>query len=204
MDGVFMKKIIKISVCLGLLVSAIWVADVWQDKMLLQENLIRLHVVANSDSQEDQAVKLQVKDAIIAYLQPIVEDFDDKEQTMEFIADNLSSIQRIANGVLAELGESQSAVVSLGTEAFNTREYETFSLPAGVYDSLRIQIGEGKGRNWWCVVFPSLCLPATSEGFQDTAVSSGFSEELGNTLSSGKNFRFFILDCFGRIENLFH
>ena len=204
MDGVFMKKIIKILICLGLLVSVLWATDVWKDKKSLQENLIRLHVVANSDSQEDQAIKLQVKDAVVAYLQPLVDTFADKEQTMEFIADNLSSIQQIANEALSELGASKQAVVSLGREAFNTREYETFSLPAGVYDSLRIQIGEGKGKNWWCVVFPSLCLPATSEGFQDTAVSSGFSEELGNTLSSGRNLRFFILDCFGKIENLFH
>lgn len=204
MDGVFMKKIIKISLCLVALATVLWMADIWQDKKDLQENLIRLHVVANSDSQKDQQIKLQVKDAIVAYLQPLVDNFTDKEQTMEFIAENLSSIECVANQTLAELGETKRATVKLGTESFQTREYETFSLPSGVYDSLRIQIGEGDGKNWWCVVFPSLCLPATSEGFQDTAVSAGFSEELGNTLSSGRNLRFFILDCFGKIENFFH
>ena len=199
-----MKKIIKTLICVCLLISALWVADVWQDKKTLQENVIRLHVVANSDTKEDQQVKLQVKDAVVTYLQPLVEQFSDKEQAMEFVADNLSSIQQVANGVLVKLGESDRATVYLGQEAFGTREYETFSLPAGVYDSLRIQIGYGKGRNWWCVVFPSLCLPATSDGFQDTAVSSGFSEDLGDTLANGRNFRFFILDCFGKIEKLFN
>ena len=204
MDGVFMKKIIKIAICLFLLISAVYLGDAWQDKKALQENLIRLHIVADSDSREDQAIKLQVRDAVIGYLQPLTEGFSDKEQAMRYIASELSTIQAVANETLAELGESDRAVVTLEREAFDTREYDTFSLPAGLYDSLRIRIGEGQGKNWWCVVFPSLCLPATSEGFEDTAVSSGFSQELGNTLSSGSNLRFFILDCFGKIEKLFN
>ena len=199
-----MKKIIKILVSTFLLVSVIAIADIYCDKKALQENIIRLHVVANSDSQEDQEIKLQVKDALVEYLQPKLEDLENKEQTMEFLADNIDLIQKAANNELQKMGVSDRAVVYLGSEAFNTRVYETFSLPAGVYDSLRIQIGEGNGKNWWCVVFPSLCLPATSDGFQDTAVSSGFSEELGSALASGKNFRFYILDCLGKIENLFH
>ena len=204
MDGVFMKKFIKILVCTCLILSAIAVTDVYCDKKALQENLIRLHVVADSDSQEDQEIKLQVKNAVVAYLQPLVDGFESKEETMDYIADNLFSIQKVANTVLQELGNKDRAAVYLCAETFNTRQYETFSLPAGVYDSLRIQIGEGKGKNWWCVVFPSLCLPATSDGFQDSAVSSGFSEELGSTLVSGRNFRFFILDCLGKLENLFY
>ena len=204
MDGVFMKKIIKITVCLLLILSAVLIADLWQDKKCLQENLIRLHVVANSDSQEDQAVKLQVKDAIVNYLQPITEQFTNKEQAMQYIREHLSDLQELANNVLRELGENVQAVVTLDKEAFDTRVYDTFSLPAGIYDSLRVKIGEAEGKNWWCVVFPSLCLPATSDGFQDTAVSSGFSQPLTDTLSSGCNLRFFLLDCIGKLEKLFH
>ena len=203
MDGVFMKKIIKIALCLVLFAASIWLADIWQDKKALQENLVRLHVVANSDSPEDQEIKLQVKDAIVAYLEPLVKQFPDKEQAMVYIADNLSEIEQVANSVLEDIGESDSATACLGLEMYNTRNYETFSLPAGVYDSLRIQIGEGKGKNWWCVVFPSLCLPATTQGFQDAAVSSGLSENLVDTLANGRNFRFFILDCIGKIEKIF-
>jgi len=199
-----MKRFIKILACMILLLSTVWMADVWQDKKALQENLIRLHVVANSDTKEDQEIKVQVKDAVVAYLQPLVDGFTDKKQAMEFVADNLSSIQQVANAVLQEQGKEDRAAVYLGSETFDTRHYETFSLPAGVYDSLRIQIGDGKGRNWWCVVFPSLCLPVTSDGFQDTAVSAGFSDELGNSLADGKNFRFFIMDFFGKIERLFN
>jgi len=85
------------------------------------------------------------------------------------------------------------------------RNYDTFRLPAGVYESLRIVIGEGEGKNWWCVVFPELCLPATAEGFESVAVGSGFSEALSGALTGETQYeiRFFLLDCFGRLENFF-
>ena len=204
MDGVFMKTTIKIAMCLLMLVSILYVYDVWQDKMALQQNLIRLHVVANSNSQKDQEIKLHVKNAVVAYLQPLIDGFANKDQATKFVEDNLAAIQHVANGVLEDIGSNERAVVSFRKEAFDTRTYDTFSLPAGIYDSLRIQIGEGQGKNWWCVVFPSLCLPATSDAFQNTAVSSGFSETLGDSLANGRNLRFYILDCFGRLENIFH
>ena len=203
MDGVFMKKLIKITLCISVVAAMFWLADVWQDKQVLQENLIRLHVVANSDSDEDQKIKLQVKDAVVSYLQAETSEFENKEQAMQYINDNLTSIEEIANRRLSELGNVEQVAISLGPEVFDTRDYETFSLPAGIYDSLRIQIGEGKGKNWWCVVFPSLCLPATTNEFQEVAVSSGFSQELGSTLSGDRKFRFFVLDCFGKIEKFF-
>ena len=199
-----MKSFIKISICVFLVTSVLYFRDVWQDKKALQDNLIRLHIVANSDSQKDQQIKLQVKEAVVSYLQPKISELSDKTQAMAFVANNLSAIQEVANKTLTELGEDACTAISLSKEAFGTRKYDTFSLPAGIYDSLRIEIGEGLGKNWWCVVFPTLCLPATSDGFQDTAVSSGFSQTLGNSLAGGRNLRFYILDCFGRIEKLFY
>ena len=192
------------TLCLIFIVSALYVHDVWQDKKALQQNLIRLHVVANSNSQKDQEVKLRVKDAVVNYLQPLVDKMSNKEEAMAFIKGNIPSIQVIANNLLAEIGEDDRVVVKLDREIFDTRKYDTFSLPAGVYDSLRIQIGDGQGKNWWCVVFPTLCLPATSDGFQATVVSSGFSHELGNSLVCGRNLRFFVLDYLGKIEKIFH
>lgn len=204
MDGVFMRKTIKIFTCLILVIFGLYMADVWQDKKALQENLIRLHVVANSDLQNDQEIKLKVRDAIVEYLQPLLAAVPNKEQAMKLVENNLSNIEDIANKTLEKLGETDCAVVSLGKEVFDTRKYDTFSLPAGVYDSLRIRIGKGEGKNWWCVVFPTLCLPATSDGVQTVATATGFSESLGNSLIGGNNLRFYILDCFGRIEKLFH
>lgn len=206
MDGVFMRKIIKLAICTLLIFAAFQVLDLWQDRQVLKENLIRLHVVANSDSDFDQNIKLKVKDAIVNYLQPIMEKFPDKETATQYIQDNLSALQALSNEVLDSLGIKSRATVTLQQETFDTREYDTFSLPSGVYDSLRIEIGAAEGKNWWCVVFPSLCLPASSSDFEDAAVSSGFSETLTGTLSnkSGYRVRFFLLDCIGRFENLFN
>ena len=205
MDGVFMRKIIKLVFACIWILAVVSFLDLWQDKQYLQENLIRLHVVANSDEAEDQMVKLQVRDAIIEYLRPLTERFDEKEQAMQYIGENLFDLQEVSNTALKNLGISDHAVVTLQKEKFNKREYDTFSLPSGIYDSLRIEIGEGKGKNWWCVVFPSLCLPATSAEFYDMAVSSGFDTTLSDTLSHSDRFafRFFILDCLGKLENLF-
>ena len=98
----------------------------------------------------------------------------------------------------------EKAKVTLSTEYYDTRLYDTFKLPAGVYDSLKITIGEHKGKNWWCVVFPSLCLPATTDSFESVAVSAGFDSRLANTLSENRKFeiRFFLLDFLGRIEKV--
>ena len=206
MDGVFMKKIFRLIICLILVFSVLGVLDLWQDRQTLKNNLIRLHVVANSNSEVDQRIKLQVKDAITEYLQPIVEKFSDKEQAIQYIHDHLSDLQELSNRVLKQLGAKEQANVTLQEETFGTRDYDTFSLPAGVYDALRIEIGKAEGKNWWCVVFPSLCLPASGSGFEDTAVSSGFSPNLTNTLSNNNRYavRFFLLDCIGKLENLFH
>lgn len=206
MDGVFMKKLIKLALCLALIFGILGVADLWKEKATLKENLVRLHVVGNSDSEEDQQVKLQVKDAVVAYLQPIMEQFPSKEEAMAYIRANLPKLQELSNGVLDRLGVKDRAEVSLEPEAFDLRQYDTFSLPAGVYDALRIEIGEAEGKNWWCVVFPSLCLPATGDGFEMAAVSSGFSQSLADTLSTqnGYRVRFYLLDCMGRLETAIH
>ena len=97
-----------------------------------------------------------------------------------------------------------NAKVTLCKEVFDIRHYDTFSLPAGVYHSLRIIIGEGQGKNWWCVSFPSLCLPATTAGFSDTAVSAGFSAPLVKSLSGNENYEihFFFLNQLGKLENI--
>ena len=118
----------------------------------------------------------------------------------------LSALQEAANEVLQQNGENCEAVVTLRKETFPRREYDTFSLPAGVYDSLRITIGKGEGKNWWCVVFPDLCVPAASVEVEDVAVDAGFSNSLSKTLTGeeGYEIRFWILDCIGKLQNFLH
>ena len=201
-----MKKIAKFILVNLLLVAAFWLGTVASDKAVLSQDLIRLHVVANSDSPEDQQIKLQVRNAIIEKLESVMDDLPDAESAKAYLQEHLPELEQVANDVLNSLKDGCHAVVTLAKEAFPTREYDTFTLPAGVYESLRVTIGSGEGQNWWCVVFPSLCVSASSDGFEDTAVGAGFSDRLAGTLSGQQEYRvrFFILDCFGWVENLFH
>lgn len=198
-----MKKLWNIGLLAALLAFGGFLFGVAEQGALLHENLIRLHVVANSDSEADQAVKLRVRDAITDYLAPVLAGFESREEAEEYLQAHLSDLQRIANEVLARLGSRDTAVVTLALEEFPKRIYDTFSLPSGVYESLRIRIGNAQGQNWWCVVFPQLCLPATSEGFDVTAAAAGFPESLTEALQGDNEIRFFFLDCLGQLENFF-
>ncbi|MCD7755429.1 MAG: stage II sporulation protein R [Firmicutes bacterium] len=200
-----MKKIVKLGLLLLLLYTAFQAGTVLSDRQYLDENLIRLHVVANSDSDADQALKLQVRDAIVESLQAAMAQMPDADTAKAYIQENLAQLQALANRTLQDAGSGDTAVVTLEKEAFSTRQYDTFTLPAGVYEALRVTIGEGEGENWWCVVFPTLCVSATSEGFADTAAGAGFSDSVTGSLSGedGYEIRFFLLDCLGWLENLF-
>ena len=200
-----MKKILKRLVFLAVLVSCFYTGALLADKEKLHNELIRMHVVAASDSSEDQSIKLQVRDAIIVSLQQAMEDATDIAQAKLYILEHLPQIEAAANAVLQELGSEDIAVVSFVEEAFPVRQYDTFSLPSGVYNSLRITIGEGEGENWWCVVFPSLCFQASSTDVENVAAGAGFSDELSNTVTrqEGYEIRFYFLDILGRIENFF-
>ena len=198
-----MKKLLNIGLIAAFLAFGGFLFGVAEQGKLLQENVIRLHVVANSDSEADQAVKLQVRDAITAYLSPILADFKSQEEAREYLQAHLRELQEIANEVLAQLGSRDTAVITLALEEFPRRVYDTFSLPSGVYESLRVRIGDAQGQNWWCVVFPQLCLPATAEDFDATAVAAGFPESLADALQGENEIRFFFLDCLGQLENFF-
>lgn len=206
MDGVFMKKQMKrMGICL-LLAMLFWTGGLIADKQTLRRELVRLHVVGASDSAEDQQMKLRVKDAIVESLQADLQKLEDAQAAREYLQENLPKIESLANRVLEEAGCTDMAKASLAVETFSARVYDTFTLPAGVYDALRVTIGEGEGQNWWCVAFPSLCLPATSEGFEEAASCAGFPDALTAALEGeeGYEIRFFFLDLLGRIENLLH
>ena len=199
-----MKKMIKCVFVCALLTGLVWCGTVIADRERLNEELIRLHVVANSDTSEDQELKLLVRDAVITSLRQALADVQETQQAKEYLKENLPKLQELANKTLDAAGSTQRAVVTLCREGFPTRQYDTFSLPAGVYKALRITIGEGEGKNWWCVVFPSLCLPRTSQGFTDTAAGAGFPEALSGALSGEEPYqiRFYLLDKLGELEKI--
>ena len=197
-----MKKTLKrIIFCAGL-ASVIWTWGLIADRNTLHNEILRLHVVADSDSQEDQSIKLKVRDAVLESISEDLRNVADMEQAKAYIQENLPKIQQAANDCLAALGCEDTAVATLQEEIFDKRVYDTFSLPSGIYEALRITIGSGEGKNWWCVAFPTLCIPATSEGFEDVAVSAGFSETLTQTLEGEYEIRFYLLDLLGKLEGI--
>lgn len=201
-----MRKMIRRVVFCALAAFVFWFGTVAADRQKLSDDLIRLHVVANSDSEADQSIKLRVRDAVLETLSAAMADISDPEEAKRYLQENLPKIRETANRVVDQLGVEEEAVVTLCREQFDTRHYDTFSLPAGIYHSLRITIGEGAGKNWWCVVFPGLCIPATSQGFEDVAAGAGFPEALRGALTGEEEYeiRFFILDWLGKLEEKWH
>ena len=129
----------------------------------IYESVVRLHVLANSDSEEDQTLKLKVRDAILSYVSPLVIDSQCKEAAIEILQGELENIEKEAKRIVVEQGYEYNVEVTLTLEDYPTRNYEAMSFPSGEYVSLRVLIGEAEGQNWWCVLFPPLCLSAASE-----------------------------------------
>ena len=192
-----MKRHIRRIAFVALVVACIYGWGIVTDSQALHDELLRLHVVGASDSKEDQDVKLRVRDAVLQSLEEGLRDVTDPQAAYDYVARMLPKVEEAANRALAAAGFSDTVAVSLTEEAFPTREYDTFSLPAGVYKALRVVIGEGEGKNWWCVVFPQLCM---GEEFVET---SAMSDELSQTLTGEYEIRFWLLEKLGQVKNHF-
>ena len=139
------------------LVTGVWAAG---SQSALAGQVVRLHVIANSDSDADQALKLQVRDAVLSAAAPLLEGVSDQSQAEQVLFAHLQELADAGAAVVAYEGYSYPVAVSLEDCWFPTREYEDFALPAGTYRALRVVIGAGEGRNWWCVLYPGLCRSA--------------------------------------------
>ena len=146
----------------------------------LQDNIFRLHILANSDSKEDQHLKLLVRDAIIDYIEEINSTSTSKEETIQNISNHLDSIQQISQKIIQEHGFNYSISLEIGNFYFPTKYYGNISLPAGNYDALKINIGEASGQNWWCSLFPPLCFIDISSGYLEEKDSKILEENLSN------------------------
>lgn len=154
-------------------------AGVWSSASAsaLAGQVLRLHVVANSDTQEDQVLKLQVRDAVLEQADLLLEDVTDRGAAEAVLSQQLQALAEAGAAVVAGAGYDYPVTVSLEDCWFPTKVYDGFSLPAGTYRALRIVIGEGGGQNWWCVVFPPLCLASVTEEVASTAAQAGLSED---------------------------
>jgi stage II sporulation protein R len=198
-----MKKTISFALLSILFIGLFYIASCYQDKVQLQREVIRLHVVANSDTEADQMQKLRVRDAVNAYLMEVLESVDTADDARAVISEHLSELEATAKGVLLAEGTDMAVRATLTEESFGVRKYDTFTLPSGIYSALRIELGAGEGKNWWCVAFPSLCLPAAGENITDVAVGAGFSNSLSGSITGKYQFRFFVLDLIGQAEKFF-
>jgi stage II sporulation protein R len=206
MDGVFMLKTIKGIGVLFIGAAFLFSISLLRDHKILKNELVRLHVVGQSNSEEDQSVKRSVRDTVLTCLEDLLHGITDVEQAKQRIQSCLPQIEEAANKALRQLGVDSKAVVRFLKEEFPIRDYDTFSLPSGIYQSLRVIIGEGEGQNWWCVVFPTLCMGSSAADVEDVAAGAGFSENLADTItgSQGYRIRFYLLDVLGKLENFFH
>jgi len=133
----------------------------------IEDNVLRLHILANSDSESDQNLKLKVRDGITVFMENIFSDCRNKDEAIKNAKEHTSDIKELSEKILHENGSNDTVEVSIVNMPFDTRCYKDFSLPAGYYDAVRIVIGEGKGHNWWCVLYPAVCVPAAEGNIGD-------------------------------------
>ncbi len=153
--------ILAVVICAGTVIVSFYTQEVSQT---LAENILRFHVVANSDTTEDQLLKQQVKDEIIAYMEPLLKDAKDVEASKIFIQTHTEEIKTVAEEVVEKWDKNYEVQVFLDKANFPTKSYGDIVLPAGEYEACRIIIGEGKGQNWWCIMFPPLCYVDAATG----------------------------------------
>ncbi len=169
-------KLIEIALLIGLAVFLASGGLALRAQSQLAERVVRLHVLANSDGQEDQALKLLVRDRVLARATELLTQARDRTEAEALLRAELPELEALAVRELQANGCAYPVTAELADTEFPTREYDGFTLPAGEYLALRVVIGEGAGRNWWCVVFPPLCTAASAD-VPAAALAAGLTEE---------------------------
>ena len=174
----------------------------------IANSVFRLHVIANSDSKEDQNLKYIVRDKLIEYMNNIAKDCSSKEEVISIAEDNISNFENIARKTIEENGYNYSVTVEIGNFDFPTKSYGDITLPAGSYDSLRVKIGKAEGQNWWCVMFPPLCFVDVTSGVvpdeSKQEMKDSMPEEeyslISKTDNSEISFKFKLIEFFENIK----
>lgn len=154
--------VILILLSIFILISAISYVDAVSNN--IADSVFRLHVIANSDSKEDQELKLKVRNELLSYMNIISKDSTNKQEAMKIANEHKEEFKQIAEKVIKKNGYNYNVNVQVGKADFPTKYYGDITLPAGTYDALKVQIGDAKGQNWWCVMFPPLCFVDVSTG----------------------------------------
>lgn len=206
-----MKKFFKISILILLLfiyvvICAIsYVSAVSSD---ISDSVFRLHVIANSDTKEDQDLKYKVRDSLLNYMNNICSNCSSKEEAISIVTNYKDDFKQIALDTIHNEGFSYDVDVEIGNFNFPTKHYGDVSLPAGYYDALRVKIGQAKGQNWWCVMFPSLCFVDVSSGFvpdeSKESLKDSLSDEEFSLITDNSShdiqFKFKLLELLGKYD----
>ena len=196
-----MNKTMKIFVpiFLFLLLISAYVTPFIQTSERISDDVFRLHILAISDHEEYQQLKLKVRDAVLKKGQNVFTDCSSLEEIIASCESNIDLFEETATECIKENGYNYSVNAYVDKEYFNTREYEEITLPSGIYNALKIEIGEAKGHNWWCVMFPAICLSAVS----DSEMNNILDEEEIELINSDNKFeiRFKIVEIYEKIKS---
>ena len=164
----------------------------------LRDNVLRLHILANSDSEIDQNIKLKVRDAVLELCPEIFSDSDDITEAVENAAVDIPKLTETANRVLSDNGFEYKAVVSVEENYFSTRVYDTYTLPAGYYNSVTIRLGKAQGKNWWCIMYPSVCISSAR-------LKNGVPNDSNEVAENQDKYiiKFWIVELYEKICNMF-
>lgn len=164
----------------------------------IPNDVFRFHILANSDSEEDQALKLKVRDKVLERTKILFDTANSKSDAEKFVKANLETIEEIAQNEVYKNGYNYPVKAEVVNMHFDTRYYESYTLPSGMYDALRITIGNAKGHNWWCVMYPSICISTVDEG-KDRAKDALSDDEYSVVTDDKVEYKFFIVELFQRI-----
>ena len=192
----------ELSILIGLILSVIisGFSAFAQDCKQVEKSVLRLHILANSDSETDQNLKIAVRDAVLKSNSELFENAENLVDAQEIAEKNIEKIRETAQAEVKRQGFDYEVRASVCQTFFETRHYENYTLPAGKYNAVRIEIGSGEGKNWWCVLFPAICVPASME---QNSPQSVFSESELNTVTNPKyEAKFMVLEVLKKLENL--
>ena len=193
-------KLIEIALFLSLFISIVSCISFEKECDGIREKVMRLHVIANSDSEADQTLKLKVRDRILSESEAVFSPSENLREAERDVEENMDELKACAEKAVKAEGYSYNVKVSFEPSYFPTRTYENVTLPAGYYKSLKVIIGEGEGRNWWCVLFPPMCLPAAMK--EEEVLSAVLSEDELSVVSSKPEYevRFWIVEKIQEIK----
>lgn len=195
-----MKRLVR-SMITGLIITLVFTLVPFEGECReISNNVFRVHILANSDSEEDQNLKLQVRDALIQRAEPLLNGVKTKEDAMKIVSENVELLQNTASEVIYSQGFDYPVSLSVTNMYFTTRYYGDVTMPGGFYDALRVEIGKAEGKNWWCVMYPSLCLYSDNSS---SSMKEGLSERQYDIVTEGEDyvFRFKIVEIFTGLCN---